>query len=131
MRKLAFVLGLLVAAPAAAEELKGRLVGVILDTRQALLWGETDGKEGLGGGGGWGGRGKGGKGGGGRTGRARAGGAAPPGGGTEAPPKKEPRHDRHRDGRGENHECGAADRARGLGRRDDGCHAAGSGYRST
>jgi len=44
MRKFAVLLGLLVAAPVAADELKARLVGVILDTGQALLWDEAQGK---------------------------------------------------------------------------------------
>src|SRR5215471_4125825 len=45
MRRYAVLLALLVAAPAFAQEtLKGRLVGVILDTGQALLWDETAGK---------------------------------------------------------------------------------------
>ena len=44
MRRYAVLLGLLVSGPAFAEELKGRLVGVILDTGQALLWDEPAGK---------------------------------------------------------------------------------------
>jgi general secretion pathway protein C len=45
MRRYAILFALLVAAPAYAQEtLKGRLVGVILDTGQALLWDETAGK---------------------------------------------------------------------------------------
>ena len=44
MRRYAVLLGLLVAGPAFGEELKGRLVGVILDTGQALLWDEAAGK---------------------------------------------------------------------------------------
>lgn len=44
MRRYAVLLGLLVAGPAFGEELKGRLVGVILDTGQALLWDDAAGK---------------------------------------------------------------------------------------
>jgi len=45
MRRHAVLFALLVAAPAFAQEtLKGRLVGVILDTGQALLWDEGAGK---------------------------------------------------------------------------------------
>jgi type II secretory pathway component PulC len=46
MRRYAALLGFLLAAgPAAADEpLKGRLIGVILDTGQALLWDETTSK---------------------------------------------------------------------------------------
>jgi hypothetical protein len=45
MRTYAVLIGLLATAPAFAQEsAKGRLIGVILDTGQALLWDESVGK---------------------------------------------------------------------------------------